>query len=124
MSRKIWVYVLACALMSCSSMKSNSDCISSSLNNLHQVLVSQVGREVCITGKIVLEPHFTYFETVYTLESNLYGGKVYIPYKYSEAKRAGLKSGQQYEYRGILNISYTSDNCESGHCSLYFLKKK
>ena len=120
-SKKIPIVVIL-VLLSCSGFGASETCLNAKSTNIHSILVSQVDKSVCVFGRLVIEPHFTYFKTVSA--NSLYAGRIYLPIKYAEAIRSNLKNNQCFEYSGILSLKKNSSKCEGVQCYSYYLKNE
>ena len=114
-------FILSILLIS--SSLSAQECIQSSSKNIFNILEQNIGAEICITGKITLQPHSVYFDLIENNE-NLYTGRIYLPIRYADALRKKLKSGDTYTSSGVLEITRSPPKCDDVSCSIYYLTNK
>jgi hypothetical protein len=121
--RQLIVTLFCLLLVQACASRYIEECTDANSPNLYSKLINRIGKPICLSGSVNVEPHFVYFETGRVNEESLYGGRVYLPISFNEAIRKNLKTGDIATFSGVLEFRNKTNKCKEMSCAVFALSK-
>lgn len=94
-------------------------CFDAKMENLYSTLSPYDGKDICVSGELLIGTHSRFFETRYSNIALPYGGDITLTLTYDEASALNLTTGDIFEAVGTLEIKQLRDDCIKDECFIY-----
>ncbi len=121
--KQLIIMLFCLFLVQACASRYKQDCTDAKSPNLYPILWNSIGKSICLSGRVNVEPHFVYFETYEVNDESLYGGRIYLPISFNEAIRKNLKTGDIATFSGILELENTTNKCKEMGCLVFYLSE-